>query len=246
MPGWKPSETKLPYYHASVTDCMSVAACCIRNTVGLRRWISTCSDPIRLSHTHTQQKSPLSVSNLMGPLPYIWLGTEESATAKCGALVKIHHIYFIHPLKSLQYCPCFLLPLQGVLAKRKLRAQTLRVNVSNFWGEAECVCVVHTTTSGLLCWSSVCSRIHHFILRLATAITKWICLEVIIVQSEKIVQENARGKWNEEEKESLDCRRCCSVWAKYWNAHSGNTNTQVFTRYNATYSGFYWWTKTSW
>lgn len=125
MPGWKPIETKLPYYHASVTDCMSVAACCLRNTVGLRRWISTCSDPIRLSHTHTQQKSPLSVSNLMGPLSYIWLGTEESATAKCGALVKIHHISFSHPLKSLQYCLRFLLPLQGVLAKRRLHTRPL-------------------------------------------------------------------------------------------------------------------------
>lgn len=127
MPGWEPSETKLPYYHASVTDCMSVAACCcIRNIVGLRRWISTCSDPIRLSHTHTQQKSPLSVSNLMGPLPYIWLRTEESATAKCGTLVRIHHIYFIHPLKSLQYCLCFTAASSGGFSKKEVTCTATR------------------------------------------------------------------------------------------------------------------------
>lgn len=109
LPAWKPCKRKLPYYHASVTEWLSVAAhmlaCCIQNTVyiiHILKWISTCNNVIRLLHTLNH-----SVSNLMRPLPYIQLETVGSTTVGGHALVHMHHIYSIHALKSLEYVCVF-------------------------------------------------------------------------------------------------------------------------------------------
>ncbi len=68
----------------------------------IHKWISTCRDPVRISHTLNH-----SVSNLMRLLPYFQLETVESTAVECSALVYIHHIYSIHAFKNLQYACVF-------------------------------------------------------------------------------------------------------------------------------------------